>query len=224
MENNQEITKEELISLINAERKMSYFEEKCLFEKYLINAISRILDLRDLERNIIQEEKRIRKVINRYAKNYKNEKDVKKVFNKQEKIIDLVSIRNLEAVSELMNIIDLMINDYRYKDLFKDDLTELEDYYQFEMEDMVFVNGVIRELKSYNSKNINISTIYEAINKAIKEYVECIENNSCCKSKRRSWKNNHNIFFRSCTCKTGKKSSSYRCRSTGGFDNLHGIL
>lgn len=176
MENNQEITKEELISLINTERKMSCFEEKCLFEKYLVNAISRILDLRELENNIIQEEKRIRKVIKKYAKNYKNEKDIKKVFSKQEKIIDLVSIRDLEAVSELINIIDMMINDYRYKDLFKDDLTELEDYYQFEMEDMIFVNGIIRELKSYNSKNINTSIIFGAINKAIKEYVECIEN------------------------------------------------
>ncbi len=177
MENNQEITKEELISLINTERKMSCFEEKCLFEKCLINAISRILDLRELENNIIQEEKRIEKVVNKYAKNYKNEKDIKKIFNKQEKIIDLVSIRDLEAVSELMNIIDMMINDYRYKDLFKDDLTELEDYYQFEMEDMIFVNGVIRELKFYNSKNINTSIIFEAMNKAIKEYVECIDNN-----------------------------------------------
>lgn len=151
-------------------------EEKNLFERYLINSISRILDLREIEKNVIQSEKRIRKVMNKYTKKYRKKKDIKKVFSKQEKIINLVSIRDLEAVSELIDIIDMMLNDNKYNGLFRSDLPELEAYYQFDMEDMVFVNGILRELKSFNSKSINISIILNAINKAIKEYVECIDN------------------------------------------------
>lgn len=180
MENNNilDLTKEELVSYINTERKIYCADERYLFKEYLINAVSKVLDIRDLAITITQEEKRVRKMINKYAKPCKKEKDMKRLLKKQKELIDTVMMKEVDAVTELMYIVDMLINDDMYHDLFIKELPALEDYYQLKMEDMVLVNGVLRELKKYNSENINEEIVFNALNYAISEYIVCIENDN----------------------------------------------
>lgn len=43
------------------------------------------------------------------------------------------------------------------------------------MEDMILVNGYLRELKPYNSNNINLDVIFMALNESIFDYINCIK-------------------------------------------------
>ena len=44
------------------------------------------------------------------------------------------------------------------------------------MEDMVLVNGYLLELKPYNSENIDIDTIFMALDESIFHYINCLNN------------------------------------------------
>ena len=46
------------------------------------------------------------------------------------------------------------------------------------MEDMVLVNGLLLELKPYNSNNIDIDTILIALDESVFDYIQCLKEES----------------------------------------------
>ena len=123
-------------------------EEKFLLKKILLYATKRVLDIRDVKEKISM---------------YKNEE-----------LEDFVNKQYLVAVTELMNVIYNIINEPPYCFLFEDDI-DLEDYIVLEMEDMVLVNGLLLELKPYNSNNIDIDTILIALDESVFDYIQWLK-------------------------------------------------
>ena len=150
-ENNLEITKEELRKAYHVQKMIYETEEKFLLKKILLYATKRVLDIRDVKEKISM---------------YKNEE-----------LEDFVNKQYLVAVTELMNVVYNILNDPPYCFLFEDDI-DLEDYVILEMEDMVLVNGLLLELKPYNSNNIDIDTILIALDESVFDYIQCLKEES----------------------------------------------
>lgn len=147
MEKDLDISKEELKNSYHIQRKIFEMEEKFLFEKYLLLATKKVLDIRDL-RNMITKDKN---------------KKLKEIVNKQ----------FFDSTIDLIDIIYSILNDPPYCFLFGDEI-HLEDYIQLTLEDMVLVNGYLLELKPYNSENIDIDTIFMALDESIFHYINCL--------------------------------------------------
>ena len=150
-ENNLEITKEELRKAYHVQKMIYETEEKFLLKKILLYATKRVLDIRDVKEKISM---------------YKNEE-----------LEDFVNKQYLVAVTELMNVVYNILNEPPYCFLFEDDI-DLEDYVILEMEDMVLVNGLLLELKPYNSNNIDIDTILIALDESVFDYIQCLKEES----------------------------------------------
>lgn len=146
---NIEVSKDELRESFHIQRRIFESEERFLFKEHLLLAVKRVLDVRDL-RNIAQKE---------------HSKSLKEEIEKQ----------YLNSVKDLMNIVYSIFNDYPFCSLFENEIDK-EDYIVLNMEDMVLVNGVIHELKPYNSDNINIDTIFIALDESLFHYINDIEN------------------------------------------------
>ena len=119
------------------------------------------------------EEKFLLKKILLYAtKRVLDIRDVKEKISlyKNEKLEDFVNEQYLVAVTELMNVIYNILNEPPYCFLFEDDI-DLEDY-------MVLVNGLLLELKPYNTKNIDIDTILIVLDESIFDYIQCLKEES----------------------------------------------
>ena len=106
-------------------------------------------------------------------------RDVKEKISlyKNKKLEDFVNEQYLVAVTELMNVVYNILNEPPYCFLFEDDI-DLEDYVILEMEDMVLVNGLLLELKPYNSNNIDIDTILIALDESVFDYIQCLKEES----------------------------------------------
>lgn len=150
-ENNLEISKEELKKAYHIQKMIYETEEKFLLKKILLYATKRVLDIRDVKEKISL---------------YKNKK-----------LEDFVNEQYLVAVTELMNVVYNILNEPPYCFLFEDDI-DLEDYVILEMEDMVLVNGLLLELKPYNSNNIDIDTILIALDESVFDYIQCLKEES----------------------------------------------
>ena len=150
-ENNLEISKEELRKAYHVQKMIYETEEKFLLKKILLYATKRVLDIRDVKEKISM---------------YKNEE-----------LEDFVNKQYLVAVTELMNVVYNILNEPPYCFLFEDDI-DLEDYVILEMEDMVLVNGLLLELKPYNSNNIDIDTILIALDESVFDYIQCLKEES----------------------------------------------
>lgn len=144
-----DISKEELKNSYHIQRKIYEMEEKHLLEKHFLYATQRVLDIRDV-RNIIL-----------------------KTDNKE--LMDLIDKQYLKSVNDLMDVVFSMISEPPFCFIFENDI-ELDNYIVLEFEDMVLVNGYLKELKPYNSDNINMDIIFIALNEAIFEYVNCLQN------------------------------------------------
>ena len=149
MKENNNISKEELKNSYHIQRKIYEMEEKFLPEKHLLLATKKVLDIRDL-RNMISKDKN---------------KELKEIVNKQ----------FLDSARDLIDIIYSILNDPPYCFLFENEI-DLDDYIQLTMEDMVLVNGYLLELKPYNSENIDIDTIFMALDESIFHYLNCLNN------------------------------------------------
>ena len=171
---NLEFTNEELIEFIHTQRRMMCMEEYYLIRKDLLNKVKRVLDLRDLVKITASNHKKTRKIINKYAKQSRKESDTKKLFKKQQVEEEMIATRYLHSVMGLMEIVYKIL----YTDAFEKDLPALEKWYEFEMEDMILVNGLVKGLKYYNSLDVTEDDVIGALNVAVEQYVECIENNT----------------------------------------------
>lgn len=152
-----EMTNEELRKSCYLQRKICEMEEKHLFKEHLLLATQRVLDARD-------------------AVEKTDELDNKDEKNKKiEELQDLIMEHYLSAVTDLMDIVYSLVNEPPFCFLFEEEIS-LDDYIVLEMEDMVLINGFLRELKSYNSNSIDIDTILMALNESIFDYINCIKN------------------------------------------------
>ena len=61
-------------------------------------------------------------------------------------------------------------------EMFQDKLESLEKWYEFEPDDLVFVNGIIKALQYNNSFDTTNNEVMKALDDAIDEYIYCIEN------------------------------------------------
>lgn len=167
-----DLTNEELINFIHTQRKIMCMEEYSLEKNNLLNIVRRILDLRDLMKLTKSNNGKTRKVINKYAKSFKKEDNVKKLLKKQKHDEDIIELMYISSMMYLMELVHKIIS----MESFEKDLPALEKFYEFEMEDMVLVNSLIRELKYRDSLNVTEEDTLEALNQAIYEYTYCIEN------------------------------------------------
>lgn len=162
----------ELLKCNQMMRRIYWLEEYHLMRHDLLDKVKRILDLRNLMDMTKANDRRIRKVINKYAKPCKKEKDTKKMIKKEEDILRFIGNNYISAVKDLMEYTFKIL----YTEAFDRDITSLEKWYEFEMVDMVLVNGMIRELSDFNSSDVDEDIILQSLNKAVCNYVQCIEN------------------------------------------------
>ena len=169
-----DFTQDELIRFIQMQRRIYALEEYQSMKTNLLDRVKRILDLRDLMKITMSNHKRARRVINKYAKLCKKEADTKKLLKKQELEENMIGARYVSSVMNLMELVHKVL----YTEAFEKDLPALEKWYEFEMEDMVLVNDVIRGLKYFDSLDVTEDDVLGALNFAVEQYVDCIENNT----------------------------------------------
>ncbi len=169
--NVDEITIEELLRNIKTEKRIFWYEEYHLIRHDLLNNVKRILDLRHFMKTTKSNCKRVKKIINKYAKSFKKEKDTKKLYKKLDDEKDFIIVNYIDTFIDLMKLIYKILN----TESFDKDTPSVEKWYEFEMDDMVLVNGIIKELDNYNSKNITEEDILKALDRTISKYVSCIE-------------------------------------------------
>lgn len=165
-------TEKDFLVFIKKQREVYVLEEFENLKQILTDRVKRVLDLRDLMKATRTNFKRTRQILNKYAKTMKRESDVKKLLKKQEDEIIMIESRYVASMVDLMMIVIQALG----SEGFQKDLTSLETWYEFEMEDFVFVNGIIKSLKDYSSFDITEFEVMDALDAAIEEYINCIEN------------------------------------------------
>ena len=139
MKEELELKQKELLELIAQERRLNCMEEYYTMKKELLDNVARVLDLRDAFKTIISNNKKTRKIINKYAKTYKKEKDIKKIIENMEEQEETIGYNYKYSVFSLMKIVFKIL----YAETFRKDLPVTKLWYDFDMEDMVLVNGLI---------------------------------------------------------------------------------
>ena len=173
-ENDFELTNEELKRFIKTQRKIYCLEEYYSLRRQLLNEVIKIIDLLQQLKLTISNHKKIKKVINKYAKQYKNEKDVKNLFiklNRQEKML------GCNYIASVMNFMELVYNILN-TEYFEKDLTSMEEWYSFEFDDMILVNDVIKNLLNFDTQNLAEQDVLKSLNYAIEKYIDCINNDT----------------------------------------------
>jgi hypothetical protein len=170
--NFDEFTTEELLRCIQTERRIFWLEEYHLIRHDLLDKVKRTLDLKNIMDMTLSNDKRVRNVINKYAKPCKREKDTKKMFKKLEDMESYIGRAYVDSVMDIMELVYKIL----YTEAFDKDMPSLEIWYEFEMEDMVLVNDIIRDLKGFNSLNVDEDDILKSLDRAVTNYVYCIDN------------------------------------------------
>lgn len=168
-----DFTQDELMRYIETQRKNYAFYEYQLIKTNLLDKVKRILDLRDLMKATICIHKKTKRLINKYTKVYNKKSDEGKLLRKQENEENTIIAKYISSVMDLMELVYEIL----YIENFENDIPNLEKYYKLEMNDMVLVNDVIRELEKYDSFNVTEEFILYALNLAIKRYIKCFNNN-----------------------------------------------
>ncbi len=164
-------TQKDFITLIKKQREEYALEEYFNIEENLLNKIKRALDLRDLKKSATFNLRKTRKSINKYAKYYKRETDIKKLIEKQKEEILMIESRYVSAIVDLM----LALVQLYSSDIFKMKLEYRNLLYEYEEKDLIVVNGIIKALKKYDSFNVDIDIILETIYYALEEYIISIQ-------------------------------------------------
>ena len=164
-------TRDEIMAFLKREREIHTIEECDNIGLTMFDRVRKVLDLRDLMKETRLNFKRVRKILNKYAKESKKEHDVKKLLKKQEEEITMIESRYVASMLDLIMIVIRALG----SELFSNNLTSIQSWYEFEVEDLVFVNGLIKALKYWNSFNIDEDMMIRALDLAIDEYVKCIE-------------------------------------------------
>ena len=164
-------TKEELIEFIKKSREIYSLEESDSIEQILTDRVRRTLDLRDIMKATRANHKRSRRIINKYIKPMKKEADVKKLLKKQDEEVIIIESRYVASMVDLMMIVIKALS----SEMFQRKLASLEQWYEFESDDLILVNGIIKALQHDNSFSVSNEEVMNALDDAIYEYVYCIE-------------------------------------------------
>ena len=116
--------------------------------------------------------KKTKRMINKYAKSIKKEKDIKKLFKNQEEELNMIESRYVMSMVDLMMIVARALS----CELITNSIVSLEKWYELESEDLILVNGIIKALENNDSFDVTGEDILRAFDFAIDEYVYCIEN------------------------------------------------
>lgn len=100
-----DFTQEELIRFIQMQRRIYDLEEYQSMKTNLLDRVKRILDLRELMKITMSNHKRVRRVINKYAKPCKKEADTKKLLKKQDLEENMIGARYVSSVMNLMELV-----------------------------------------------------------------------------------------------------------------------
>lgn len=164
-------TKEELIEFIKKSREIYSLEESDSIEQMLTDRVRRTLDLRDIMKATRANHKRTRRIINKYIKPMKKEADVKKLLKKQDEEVIIIESRYVASMVDLMMIVIKALS----SEIFQRKLASLEQWYEFEPDDLILVNGIIKALQHDSSFSVSNEEVMNALDDAIYEYVYCIE-------------------------------------------------
>lgn len=164
-------TKEELIEFIKKSREIYSLEESDSIEQILTDRVRRTLDLRDIMKATRANHKRSRRIINKYIKPMKKEADVKKLLKKQDEEVIIIESRYVASMVDLMMIVIKALS----SEMFQRKLASLEQWYEFEPDDLILVNGIIKALQHDSSFSVSNEEVMNALDDAIYEYVYCIE-------------------------------------------------
>ena len=164
-------TQKDLIGLLKKQREEYALEEYFNIEENLVYKVKRALDLRDLMKITKTNLSKTRKNINKYAKYYKRETDMKRLIEKQKEEIFMIESRYVSAIFDLM----LALVQLYSSDIFKMKLEDRNLLYEYEEKDLIVVNGIIKALKKYDSFNVDIDIILETIYYALEEYIISIQ-------------------------------------------------
>lgn len=165
-------TNDELIDFIKKSREIYSLEESDNIEQILTDRVRRTLDLRDIMKATRANHKRTRRIINKYIKPMKKEADVKKLLKKQDEEIIIIESRYVASMVDLMMIVIKALG----SEMFQRKLESLEVWYEFEPDDLILANGIIKALENNSSFDTTRDEVMNALDDAIYEYVYCIEN------------------------------------------------
>ena len=144
-------TRDEIMAFLKRQREIHTIEECDNIEQIMFDRVRKVLDFRDLMKETRLNFKRTRKLLNKYAKERKKELDVKKLLKKQEEEIEMIESRYVASMIDLIIIVTKALG----SELFSNNLTSIESWYEFEAEDLVFVNGFIKALKYWSFFDID---------------------------------------------------------------------
>ena len=89
---NLEYTKEDLLSFIKKAKKLDRVSNKDNIVEQLRLCVNRVLDCNQYLRDLEKQYNKSRKLINKYAKQYKKEKDIKKYIKDSDNRIAIILI------------------------------------------------------------------------------------------------------------------------------------
>ena len=172
---NLEYTKEDLLSFIKIAKKLDRVSNKDNIVEQLRLCVNRVLDCNQYLRNLEKQCKKSRRLINKYAKQYKKEKDIKKYFKDSDYQIEGATKTRFWAVLNLMNLVETILCDSYNIDLFRIELPSYEKWHKFEPEDMIFVNEFIKGLETHKRDKLDMGDIFFELDYAMKEYIDCVD-------------------------------------------------
>ncbi len=171
-ENDKELTNEELEKYIETQRKICCLEEYYSYRKQLLNEVVKAKGLLKLMQLTISNSSKFKKIMNKYAKQFKNEKDVKNLLSVFEKEDEMLGNKYIASVMNTMELVYKILD----IDLFEKDLPALEKWYTFEFDDMILVNDIFIYLKKFDEDFLTETDVLKALNYSIEKYVDCIDN------------------------------------------------
>ena len=170
-----EYTKEDLLSYIKIAKKLDRVSSKDNIVEQLRLCVNRVLDCNQYLQDLRKQNKRTKKLINKYAKQYKKEKDIKKYFKDSDYQIECATETRFWAIMDLINIVETILCDSYNMDLFRIELPSYEKWYKFEPEDMILINGFIKGLETHRREKLNMGDIFYELDYAMQEYVGCVD-------------------------------------------------
>ena len=165
-----------MINILDKKSKTKIYKHKKAFlTDVLLLRVKFFIDLVDVYNSIIIQSNSFKRIINKYAKENKNQNDIRKFKDRQEELIDKsYFIRKLFYNDLKFTIKELIENNY---ELFKNELSSVEPYSVFEEDDYIFVKEVAIKLSYCSFENISEEIIFNIINESIDDYLDCIEKN-----------------------------------------------
>ena len=170
-----EYSKEDLLDYIKLGKKLDNVVTKHNLTEQLKNGVNRFLDCSQYLDDIKKQYNKSRKIIKKYATAFISQNDIKKYFKDSDNRIEKARNAKFWSVFDLMQIVENIFCDTNNIELFKRELTSYEDWYQFEMKDMIFINTFANSMKKYRRDRITSENIFFELDFDMQEYIDCIQ-------------------------------------------------